>query len=1034
MANLILIAVLLAGALSTAFIVSILAYMNTITLEEANRQLRKEINSVQQRLQALERSPATTIEAPEVALAKAAPAAAPIQPAVMVKTETVKAVPAPPAPKPAPTLPDTPAWVVQTDALLANAKTWLLTGNLVAKLGLLILFLGVSFLLKYVSAQVTLPIELRLTGIALFDIALLAWAWRIRISRSGISLPLQGTTLAILMLIAFSAFRLYELMPASLAFALLFVLTALTCLLAVLQNAVWLAVFGIVGGFAVPLLVSSGSGNHIGLFSYYALLNAGVLAIALQRAWRVLNVLSFGFTFAVATSWGLLRYTPDNYLSAQLFLILYVVFYIGIAIAYCARQAPRLKHYVDGTLVFGTPLAAMGLQFGLVQQFSFGLAFSALIAGLFYTGLAVTLWRRDNFRLLAEAFLALGIVFGTLAIPFALDGRWTSAAWALEGAGIVWVGLRQRQTLAWAFGLLVQLAAWISFLVAMMGLDAAATLQAHLWLGCLLLSAAAMVMALSFRRHGSPLHPDLMPNLAVMFLLAATAWLLGGIWNEILRRTDAATQLNLLTLSGLGVAALLAWLAQRLQWQAARALLLAVQVLAGLMLLSRASWAWDQHPASLFDGSFLSALLLGAAAFASAWFTQRQARQGDDVAALATRPLLQWSAILWFAAILVPLTSWLLQLIDGKLPLQAQSGEHWLALYVIAVAITTPAFALLAQRLAWPALRWLAIAAWLVLGLWSINLLLELSMRSYLPTGLSWLALACVLAAGEYLLLTWQRAGWHLDLRTLRLLHTIRMAAPWLMLWPVGYLYVSAWLAPHEGSVSNAWARYLPAWAMMLALAWLIRRCRLGGWPVAPIAGWYQRTLIPLAAIWSLLLIATWNIFDDGAMAPLPYLPLLNPLDLSSGFAMLLALATYRLLPARWQPRLPLVAACFVYGWFNLMLLRTVSHYLGVPYEFNAMLGSQFVQAMLSLVWSITALLLMRHAAHRQRRQQWSLGAVLLALVVVKLFTFDLSNVGGIERIVSFVGVGLLMLLIGYLAPFPKANTHVPAEPDLGAA
>jgi uncharacterized membrane protein len=89
---------------------------------------------------------------------------------------------------------------------------------------------------------------------------------------------------------------------------------------------------------------------------------------------------------------------------------------------------------------------------------------------------------------------------------------------------------------------------------------------------------------------------------------------------------------------------------------------------------------------------------------------------------------------------------------------------------------------------------------------------------------------------------------------------------------------------------------------------------------------------------------------------------------------------------------------------------------------------------MLSLVWSITALLLMRHAAHRQRRQQWSLGAVLLALVVVKLFTFDLSNVGGIERIVSFVGVGLLMLLIGYLAPFPKTNTHMPAEPNPGAA
>ena len=1071
--------------LVTAFVLVLQHRRKVADLELLTARLRKEIDSVQQRLLLLENgtarpttaraadmvapagAPAAVAEpAPAVPVPVPAAAAAPPPPAALAEvgelassvspapaaTATValdKPAPAPALPpaapaapaKSAPALPNTPAWIERSDGLLAKARTWLFTGNLVAKLGLLILFLGVSFLLSYVSAQVTVPIELRLAGIVLADIALLAWAWRIRLKRPGISLPLQGTALAILMLVTFGAFRLYELIPAGMAFAVLFVLTAFTCVLAVLQNAVWLAVFGIVGGFAVPLLVSTGSGNHIGLFSYYALLNAGVFAIALKRAWRVLNVLSFGFTFVVATTWGLLRYTPEHYLSTQLFLILFVLFYVGIAIAYCARQAPRLKHYVDGTLVFGTPLAAMGLQYGLVQHFPFGLAFSALIAGLCYTGLAVVLWRRDGFKLLAEAFLALGIVFGTLAIPFALDGRWTSAAWALEGAGIVWVGLRQRQTLAWAFGLLVQAGAWISFLFAMLELDTAAALHANIWLGCALLAAAALLMAYNFRRHASHLYPEFLSNLSVLFLTAATAWLLGGIWTEILLRTNAATQLNLLTVSALGVAALLAALARREQWHAPRALLLAVQVLAGMVLLSRASWIWDAHPASLFDGSFFSALLLGAAAFASARFVEQRARSGDALIALVRRPLLQWSALLWFAAILLPLTSWLLRLLDGDVALQAHAGEHWLALYLIAVCATTPVFAIAARRLDWPQLRWLSVAAWIGLGLWSVNMLLALYLRDYLPTGLSWLALACALAAGEYLLLAWPQAGWRLDARVLRLLHTVRTAGPWLMLWPVGAMHINAWLARHEDSVSPAWARYLPAWAMMLALAWLIRRCRAGAWPVAPIAAWYQRYLIPLAAAWSLLLIAAWNILDDGAMAPLPYLPLLNPLDLSTGFAVLLAVASYRLLPAGqlplpalWQARLPVVAACFLYGWFNLMLLRTVSHYLGVPYTFDAMLASQFVQAMLSLVWSITALLLMRHAARHQRRQQWSLGAVLLGLVVLKLFAIDLSNVGGIERIVSFVGVGLLMVLIGYLAPFPKAAAQAASEPNQGVA
>ncbi|MDO8037840.1 DUF2339 domain-containing protein [Janthinobacterium sp. SUN137] len=1069
-----LITLFILGLLITAFVLVLQYRRKVADLELLTARLRKEVDGIQQRLRTLEGQGEAPAATPVVPVAPAVPASAapvaaptplptpaPVPQAAAIKVaEVAQVAPAPvpaaasaaeapvapkPAPppsaRPAPAVPNTPSWIAHPDGLVAKAKNWLFTGNLVAKLGLLILFLGVSFLLKYVSAQVTLPIELRLAGIALADIALLAWAWRIRLSRPGISLPLQGTALAILMLVTFGAFRLYELIPAGLAFAVLFVLTAFTCLLAVLQNAVWLAVFGIVGGFAVPLLVSTGSGNHIGLFSYYALLNAGVFAIALKRAWRVLNVLSFGFTFVVATTWGLLRYSPEHYLSTQLFLILFVLFYIGIAIAYCARQAPRLKHYVDGTLVFGTPLAAMGLQYGLVRHFDFGLAFSALLAGLCYTGLAVALWRRAGFKLLAEAFLALGIVFGTLAIPFALDGRWTSAAWALEGAGIVWVGLRQRQTLAWAFGLLVQGAAWLAFLGAMLELDTAAALDANIWLGCALLAAAALVMAFNFRRNGSHLHPEFMSSLSVLFLTAATVWLLGGIWSEILLRTDAATQLNLLTVSALAVAALLAALARREQWHAPRALLLAVQVLAGMVMLSRASWAWDQHPANLFGGSFLSALLLGAAAFASARFLALRARGGDELLALVARPLLAWSGLLWFAAILVPFTSWLLRLIDGNLELQAHAGEHWLALYLIAVCVTTPAFALLARRLDWPQLRWISAAAWIGLGLWSANLLLALYLRDYLPTGLSWLALASALAAGEYLLRAWPQAGWQIEVRAQRLLHTLRTAAPWLMLWPLGAIQVSAGLAQHEGSVSPAWARYLPAWAMMLVLAWLIRRCRAGAWPVAPIAAWYQRYLIPLAAAWSLLLIAAWNIFDDGAMAPLPYLPLLNPLDLSTGFAVLLAVASYRLLPAGqmplpavWQARLPVLAACLLYGWFNLMLLRTVSQYLGVPYTFDAMLASQFVQAMLSLVWSVTALLLMRHAARQQRRQQWSLGAVLLGLVVLKLFLIDLSNVGGIERIVSFVGVGLLMVLIGYLAPFPKAAAPASAEPQQGAA
>ncbi|MEO8187045.1 MAG: DUF2339 domain-containing protein, partial [Burkholderiaceae bacterium] len=79
------------------------------------------------------------------------------------------------------------------------------------------------------------------------------------------------------------------------------------------------------------------------------------------------------------------------------------------------------------------------------------------------------------------------------------------------------------------------------------------------------------------------------------------------------------------------------------------------------------------------------------------------------------------------------------------------------------------------------------------------------------------------------------------------------------------------------------------------------------------------------------------------------------------------------------------------------------------------------VQAVLSLLWTGTAMGLMVLAHRRTMRGWWGVGAALLAAVVVKLFFVDLSGQGTIERIVSFVGVGVLILVIGYLAPVPPS-------------
>ena len=101
------------------------------------------------------------------------------------------------------------------------------------------------------------------------------------------------------------------------------------------------------------------------------------------------------------------------------------------------------------------------------------------------------------------------------------------------------------------------------------------------------------------------------------------------------------------------------------------------------------------------------------------------------------------------------------------------------------------------------------------------------------------------------------------------------------------------------------------------------------------------------------------------------------------------------------------------------MLLRSLHHWAGVPYEMDAWMRSFLVQASLSIFWSLLALGLMVYATRTARRALWMVGAALMAVVVVKLALVDFARLGGLERIVSFIGVGILMLVIGYFSPVP---------------
>jgi uncharacterized membrane protein len=127
---------------------------------------------------------------------------------------------------------------------------------------------------------------------------------------------------------------------------------------------------------------------------------------------------------------------------------------------------------------------------------------------------------------------------------------------------------------------------------------------------------------------------------------------------------------------------------------------------------------------------------------------------------------------------------------------------------------------------------------------------------------------------------------------------------------------------------------------------------------------------------------------------------------------------------ARLNKGVPMPALCaLAFLWLNAVLLRTLHHWFGIPFGFDTMVESTLVQTSLSLFWAVLALAAMLVATRKRLRVAWLVGAALLAVVIAKLFLVDLSKVGSVERIVSFCGVGMLMLIVGYLSPLPPPET-----------
>ncbi|MEP6609604.1 MAG: DUF2339 domain-containing protein [Burkholderiaceae bacterium] len=886
------------------------------------------------------------------------------------------------------------------------AKAWLFGGNTVARVGLLVLFVGVAFLLRYVAERTQVPIELRLVGVALGAIALLVLGWRLRHKRIGYAITLQGGAIGILYLTVFAALRLYDVLPAVPAFVLLALLAVFSGVLAVAQNARALAALGAAGGFLAPILVSTGSGRIEILLSYYLLLNFGVLGIAWFRAWRELNWIGFAFTFAVMGMWVAQRYSPDQYVVAQGFLIAFWVLFLAVALLYALRQPQATRGIFDTTLMFALPLAAFGIQSRLTSGVQLALS-SAIAAGAYLASSSVLIKRRDAaLQVLIEASFGVGVAFLTLAVPLAASAQWTAAAWAVEGLALLWVGLRQRRGLPIAAGLVLHGAATLALVRALStGVITTAPQFSGFTLNLVVSVATAFAASILLSRSVADKRAFgrigvlLVDGLPWTMRLIAWAWVVVLVWQPVPYPTYVfawcALSLALMVLNQ-------KWLRPR----AAEAL--PPEWVAGAAVAVFAWVATEAHFAQAVDSqtTLLRLTVAGTAVIAALLSLSGGKNQRNAAAGL-----LALGVFVWLVALLAE--TW--KRVDEPLAV-TQIG-------LLVVTLTAATLIGLAQRVRW---TWPLQLSWLQ---FAVHLLFAAAI-------VLWAIIDAELPSAFFGWIAWPVAWGFFYLRLAYNDRTLLPAPPSLLsVLHVGGLWLLIGMVAAEVSLrvdmiaADGW--FHAVWGVVPAIAlWLVVACAMR-WPMraAPFA--YAKVGAPGLAIFLLAWLVLTSIWVPGDAAPVPYLPLLNPLDVASLIA-LAALLRWHMTDHRvqWQRVSRVALGIIAFIALNAAALRAVHFLADVAWTADALASSRVVQAVLSLLWTATAMGLMVLANRRGMRGWWLLGAALLAAVVLKLFFVDLSAQGTIERIVSFVGVGLLILLIGYLAPVPPSapkSASVPA-------
>lgn len=350
-----------------------------------------------------------------------------------------------------------------------------LGGNVLGKLGIVAIVLAAAWFIKLAFDNQWVNESGRIyTGLLTGFIIMAFAAYLGRRLMRVVPAPLLGAGITVLYLSVFSAYHFYGLLNVTETFAAMVLLSAYATFLSVTANRQSLYMFGLLGAFLAPVMLSRGENSYRFLFTYTAVIQAGYLWVSTKRIFTASGWLVLIGSAVTWGGWSAAYMDKSNYwVPLAILVFTFCVFFARqILVSYVLKGENRI---FDAGLLPGSLLFLSIAGYALTHHhFKSATGHFLLLCVWLLAGSLLVLIRfqekqpenaAGGFLLPVLAYEALAMVFAALTDYF--DGRWMTLSWILFAAALSMAALRLKKEIP----LVISIVVWVIALLRLIFLE-----------------------------------------------------------------------------------------------------------------------------------------------------------------------------------------------------------------------------------------------------------------------------------------------------------------------------------------------------------------------------------------------------------------------------------------------------------------------------------------------------------------------------------------------------------------------------------